>query len=59
MVRNRKPRQVWEIRFKETQGRGSPRIEWEEHVWKIVSKKREDLPGGEGQENFLQLQPNT
>lgn len=40
MDRNRKPRQVRETRFKETQGRGSPRIEWEEHMWKIMRKKK-------------------
>jgi len=47
MDRNRKPRQVRETRFKEMQGRGSPRIEWEEDVWKIRRKRREDLPGGD------------
>lgn len=47
MDRNTKPTQVQETRFKETQGRGSPRIELEEQVWKIMRKRKEDLPGGD------------
>jgi hypothetical protein len=39
MVGNRKPRQVWETRIEGTQGRGSPRIDWEEHMQKLTSKK--------------------
>lgn len=39
MDRNRKPTQVKETRFKETQWRGSPRIKLEEQVWKIMRKK--------------------
>ena len=42
----KKPRQVWDARVEGTWGRGRPRIEWEELVWKLT-KKREDLTGGD------------
>jgi len=36
---NRKPRQVWETRLEGARGREMPRMEWEEHMWKLRRKK--------------------
>ena len=38
MDSNKKPWQVWDARVEGTWGRGRPRIEWEELVWKLTKK---------------------
>ena len=43
MDSNRKSRQLWKTRVEGMQGRGSPRIEWEEYMWKIMRKKGKTL----------------
>ena len=43
MDSNRKPRQVWETRVEGMEGRVTPRIEWEDHVWKLMRKKVKSL----------------
>jgi hypothetical protein len=43
MYSNRKPKQVWETRVEGTKGRGRPRMEWEEHVRKLMKKKGKTL----------------
>jgi len=44
MDSKRKPRQVWETRFEGMEWRVRPRIEWEEHMWKLIRRKVKGRP---------------
>jgi hypothetical protein len=41
---NRKP---WQVCERELGGHRGPRIEWEEHMWKLTWKKREAVAEGD------------
>jgi hypothetical protein len=41
----RQPRQVWETRTEGTRVRRRLRIGWEDHMCKLMRKKREDIVG--------------
>jgi hypothetical protein len=43
MDSNKKPRQVWEAGVEGMEGRERPRIDWEEHMWKLMRKKVKTL----------------